>query len=153
MSETPTASGEKPDERRTEREDGFDFRGRFYRFHVSDVGKDLLLIDRFTGLPPHEFFEAVESRSIFEMMRAPMLLALVATSLRAEHQDWSVERIVRIVSDEPFGNIEWIFGDEEEAPAIDGPPAEAAAEEPSTSSPSAESSPSPTPPATSEPAT
>jgi hypothetical protein len=143
MSETPTASGDPTT--RTEREDGFEFDGAFYRFHVSDIGKDLLLIDRFTGLPPHEFFEAVESRSIFDLMRAPMLLALVSTSLRAAHPDWSVERIHRLVSEKPFGEIEWIFGDEEEGVAVDGPPSSTAEEE-STSSSSAESSPSPTPP-------
>ncbi len=145
MTETPTASGEEGP-----REDGFELDGRFYRFAVSTHNKDMMLIDRFTKLPPQEFFDAVESRSIFEMQRTPMLLALVATSVRAARPDWSVERITRVVEDRDFDSIVWIGGDEEERTDIDGPPSPAASAAATSESSPDESSPSPTPPEPSE---
>jgi hypothetical protein len=102
-------------------EGGFELHGEFYPWHVSDIGKDLMLIDRFSGLPVAEFFQVVEDD--FERGRAPILLTLVATSIRYKHQDWTVERIVRMVMDTNLGELVFVGGDEEEAkPEL--PPAE-----------------------------
>lgn len=93
-------------------EDGFEYQGTFYRWHVSDVGKDLILIDRFAQLPIADFFEQVEDR--VDRGRAPILLALVATSIRAEHPDWSIERIVRTVMDLNLSDLVFVDQDAEE---------------------------------------
>ena len=102
-------------------EDGFELDGTFYRWTVTDNGKDLMLIDRFTQMPIQEFFATVEDN--FDRGRAPILLAMIATSIRAEHPDWSVDRIARLVMDASLTDISFIGGDEEE-PA--NPPEEAA---------------------------
>lgn len=132
------------DEIRTE--DGFEFDGKFYAWHVTDCGKDLLLIDRLTGMPVDEFFEVIQDET--GQRRAPILLALVATSIRAGNPSWTVDRIVRIVLDKPLSEIVMIeaeaTGEGEQVPPGEGgktPP-----EEPAPSaSPAAESSPSSTP--------
>jgi hypothetical protein len=100
-------------------EDGFEYDGTFYRWHVSDMGKDLMLIDRFSNMPLHEFFEVVDDG--FDRGRAPILLTLIATSIRFGQPDWSVERIVRTVQNLSLGDIVFIDGDEEAAPEL--PPA------------------------------
>lgn len=115
-------------------EDGFELNGTFYRWHVSDMGKDLMLVDRFSNMPLHEFFELVDDG--FDRGRAPILLTLVATSIRFGHPDWSVERIVRTVQDLSLSDIEFITPDEEEEPEV--PPASEDEEKPtggSSSSP------------------
>jgi hypothetical protein len=77
------------------RENGFEYQSRFYPWHIGDTGKDLMLIDRFTGLSISEFFEAVDDAPT----RGGILLALVATSLRHGNPSWSVDRIFRLVSE------------------------------------------------------
>lgn len=100
-------------------DDGFELHGQFYRWHVSALGKDLMLIDRFSGLPVSEFFEIVEDD--FDRGRAPIMLSLIATSIRNGHPDWSVERIVRTVMDLSLDEVVFVNTDmEEPAP---GPPA------------------------------
>ena len=129
-------NGDKP------ADDGFELYGEFYRWHVTSKGKDLMLIDRFTEMPPQDFFAVLEDD--FDRSRAPILLALIATSIRNRHQDWSLERIVRTVMELDLGeDITFIDADVEEA---EGPPS-SAGEEPAaiSPSPSSESSPSPTP--------
>jgi hypothetical protein len=98
------------------REDGFEYQGRFYRWHCSDLGKDLMLIDRISGMPVTEFFETIEDE--FDRERAPVLLALIATSIRFGHPDWSVERIHRAVMNLNLSEIAFIDADEEEAPEL-----------------------------------
>ena len=93
-------------------EDGFELEGVFYRWQATDTGKDLMLIDRFTGLPVHEFFAIIEDN--FDRGRAPILLALMATSIRAKFPDRSVERIVRQVQDLSLGEVAFIDGEEPE---------------------------------------
>lgn len=116
--------------------DGFEYGGTFYPWHVSDMGKDLMLIDRFSNMPLHEFFEAVDDG--FDRGRAPILLTLIATSIRFGRPDWSVERIVRTVQDLSLSDVEFINPDEEEAePEL--PPAS----EGETTGPTGASSPSP----------
>lgn len=110
------------------REDGFELAGSFYRWSVSDVGKDLMLIDRFTGMPVSGFFEALEDEDA--RGRGPIMLAMIATSIRANHPDWSVERITRLVQATSLGDIEFIEADAEAQPV---PPAGGGETPPETS--------------------
>jgi hypothetical protein len=134
-------------------DDGFEYGGTFYRWHVSDMGKDLMLIDRFSGLPITEFFDVVDDEH--ERTRGPILLTLIATSIRNGHPDWSVERIARLVLGLSLSDVAFVNGDLEEddttlppsepAPApLPSPPPNV---EPSSSAPNGSSS-SPTPTAT-----
>lgn len=93
-------------------EDGFELDGTFYRWNLTDSGKDLMLIDRFTQMPVQEFFETVEDN--FDRGRAPILLAMLATSIRAGHPDWSVERIVRSVMALNLSAVVFVDADVEE---------------------------------------
>jgi hypothetical protein len=133
------------DSRRTE--DGFEYEGRFYRWACSDLGKDLMLIDRISGMPVTEFFETIEDS--FDRERAPVLLALIATSIRAGHPEWSVERIHRAVLNLSLSEIVFVDADAEELSQAVPPPlggeTPPSSDEPSNS-PSDDSSPSSTPP-------
>jgi hypothetical protein len=106
-----TASDEQP---QRSRDDGFEYQGTFYRWHVSDMGKDLMLIDRFSGLPVTEFFEVVDDEH--ERTRGPILLTLIATSIRNGRPAWSVERIVRTVMDLNLSEVDFVSADEEDEP-------------------------------------
>ncbi len=122
-------------------ESGFELGGRFYRWSISDTGKDLMLIDRFTGLPVNVFFELLEDEA--ERSRSPIILSMIACSVRAGNPEWSVERIVRLLMDTPLSEIVMINEDSEEQLV---PPAEGGTAEPPPSILSAvESSPSATP--------
>jgi hypothetical protein len=131
--------------------DGFEYRGEFYRFHVSDMGKDLMLIDRIAGMSVLDFFDIIDDDH--ERGRGPVLLTLIATSIRHKRPDWSVERIVRMVMELSLRDVTFLGGDSEEA-VLPPPPEQtrAPSDEPSRST-SNGSSPSSTPPAstTSEP--
>lgn len=131
------------DETTAAAEDGFEYQGTFYRWQVTDVGKDLMLIDRFAGIPVLDFFELVEDDH--ERARGPILLTLIATSIRARHPEWSVERITRLVMNLSLGEVSFLGGDEEEPPLV--PPAQEAAPPAAapSNSPSNGSSSSPTP--------
>jgi len=100
-------------------EEGFEYQGVFYKWRVSDVGKDLMLIDYFTHMPVQEFFDVVDDA--LERGRAPILMALMATSIRAHYPDRSVERISRMVMDIPLGDVSFVGGDEDAGVAIDIP--------------------------------
>jgi hypothetical protein len=102
-------------------EDGFEYQGEFYRWSVTDIAKDLMLIDRFAGLPIQEFFELVDDDH--ERGRGPILLTLIATSIRAGHPDWTVERVIRLVMDLNLGDVTFISGDEQEQAVGQVPPA------------------------------
>lgn len=125
-------------------EDGFEYQGVFYAWHVTDTGKDLRLIDHFTGLPVKEFFETVGDT--FDSGRGPILLALMATSVRHLRQEWSVERVARLIDGLSLSEVEFIEGGESDD---DGPPASAGAgpadkpESSSTSATGPEASPEP----------
>lgn len=101
------------------KDDGFELDGEFYRWHVTDTGKDLMLIDRFTSMPVADFFETIEDS--FDRGRAPILLALMATSIRNANPDWSVERVVRMVQGLSLGDVVFLDADAEAQPV---PPAE-----------------------------
>lgn len=96
----------------TPREDGFEYEGVFYRWHVSDVGKDLMLIDRIAGMPVTEFFETIEDE--IDRERAPVLLALIATSMRFRHPERSLERIHRTVMNLALSDVVFVDADEKE---------------------------------------
>lgn len=104
-----------------EGKDGFELDGDFYEWHVTDTGKDLMLIDQFAQMPVADFFETVEDS--VDRSRAPIVLALIATSIRHKHPSWSYERIARLVMSTPLSSYTFV-GDEEEV-AVD-PPARAA---------------------------
>lgn len=122
-------------------EDGFelvlpgDEQGTFFRWHVTDQGKDLMLIDRFTGMPVTEFFQLIEDS--FDRGRAPVLLAMIATSIRAKFPTWTVERVYRIVADLSLSSVTFIDADREEDQR---PPAGAVSEAETPSTPSADGS-------------
>lgn len=121
---------------------GFEWQGVFYPWKLSDTGKDLLLIDRITNMPVDEFFEVVEDEG--SVLRGSILLAMIATSLRAYHHTWSIERIYRSVMELSLSEDIEMFGMDEEEVVV---PLEAEVEvdpEPSTSL-VVVSSPSPTP--------
>lgn len=122
------------------REDGFELEGDFYRWKVTDTGKDLMLIDRFTGMPVADFFETIEDS--FDRGRAPVLLALMATSIRSQHPDWSVERIARLVQAVSLGDVTFVDSDAEAQPI---PPAKGGQTPPTSTQPLDGSSSSPTP--------
>lgn len=92
-------------------DDGFEYNGTFYHWHVSDIGKDLMLIDRFSGMPLGEFFDVVGDN--FDRGRGPILLTLIGTSIRFAHPEWSVERIVRMVMDMPLSDVHFVTADAE----------------------------------------
>jgi hypothetical protein len=91
-------------------EDGFEYDGTFYRWHISDVGKDLMLIDRFSGMAIDDFFAVIDDDH--ERTRAPILLSLIACSIRHEHPDWTIERITRMVMQLQLSAVTFIAGDE-----------------------------------------
>ena len=112
------------------KEDGFEYKlpddeeATFFRWSVTDGGKDLMLIDRFTGMPVHEFFAVIEDS--FDRGRAPVLLAMIATSIRANKPDWTPDRIIRVVQNMNLSDVEFIDAEEDEE-ANPVPPAEAGA--------------------------
>lgn len=118
-------------------EDGFEYQGVFYPWHVSDVGKDLRLIDHFTGMPVADFFQSVQDS--FDNGRGPVLLALIATSIRHLRQDWSVERVARMVDALSLSDVEFIESGEEAGedlpPRNAGDPPASKPGKPHTSSP------------------
>lgn len=116
-------------------------------------GKDLMLLDRIAQMSVEEFLDAVDAGT----GRAPVMMTMLATSIRAARPDWSVDRIYRLVTGELSG-MTFVAPDPDgdAGPPADGSEKDAPSDEPATSS-SAGSSPSPTPtghgtePLTSEP--
>jgi len=108
----------------TDQRDGFEYQGEFYTWSVTDIGKDLMLIDRFAALPIQEFFELVDDDH--ERGRGPILLTLIATSIRNGHPDWSVERVIRLVMDLNLGDVKFLAGDTQEEVPGQIPPAQTA---------------------------
>jgi hypothetical protein len=136
----------------SEERDGFEWKNEFYRWSVSDIGKDLMLIDRIAQMPASEFIDMMGE--IGENERAPILLGLIATSIRAGHPDWSVDRIYRVVMGLSLSSdIEFISSggtedddDEKEEERGVGPPAVAAG--PPSAAPSRSTSNGSSPPST-----
>lgn len=105
---------------------GFEWNGRFYRWSVTDLGKDLMLIDRIAQMPPTAFMDMIGD--VDEAERTPVILALVATSLRLGHPEWSVDRIYRTVMGISLGgDLTFVSAGEGDA----DPPPEAASQPPS----------------------
>ncbi len=109
-------------------QDGFEYKipgedeASFFAWTVSDGGKDLMLIDHFTHLPIHEFFALIDDE--FDQSRAPVLLAMMATSIRAKYPDWTPERIIRTVQNLKLSEVTMVNAEADEAPRVD-PPVEA----------------------------
>lgn len=91
---------------------GFELDGEFYSWSVTDQGKDLMLIDRFTQMPMPEFFQSIEDG--FDGGRIPVLLAMIATSIRAGHPEWTVQRIAKLVEETRLTDVVMLSGDAEE---------------------------------------
>lgn len=100
---------------------GFEINGEFYKWTASDSAKDLMLIDEFTKMPASMFYEAIDDD--LERGRGPIMLALMATSIRAKHPDWSVTRVARLIYDTPLSEVVYIgTGETEEEGDADSPP-------------------------------
>lgn len=129
---------------------GFDYRGRFYPWHLSDHGKDLLLIDTFARMPADEFFELMDTGE-WDTKSTPMLLTLVATSLRNGNPSWSFEKLERTVMNTPISEFDFILEDAEDAEEDDaGPPAPTGPSSTGEQEQQTGSSPSSTPPDSSD---
>ncbi len=106
-------------------QDGFEYKipgeeeATFFAWTVSDGGKDLMLIDHFTHLPIYEFFTLIDDE--FDRSRAPILLAMMATSIRAKHTDWTPERIIRTVQNLQISEVTMVDAEADEAPRVDPP--------------------------------
>ena len=126
---------------------GFEYKGQFYAWKVGDTGKDLMLIDKFSGMSITDFFALIDDD--VDSGRAPVVLAMIACSIRAGHPDWSVERITRTVMNLSLSeDIAFMDADSEEVtPDPTAAPAEASAPPTggASTSPSNGSSPSSTP--------
>lgn len=138
------------DERQTADEIGFELGGDFYPLTVNvDNGKDLMLIDRLTSMPTEDFRDAISDGA--ELGRGPIMLAVLACSIRARHPSWTIERILRIVTGD-LAELTFIGAADDQEVETSDPPADAASQaasqQPSapTASPSAGSSPPSTPP-------
>ncbi len=131
-------------------QDGFEYKipgedeATFFPWTVTDGGKDLMLIDHFTHLPIHEFFTLIDDE--FDRSRAPILLVMMATSIRAKNPDWTPERIIRTVQNLNISDVTMVDAEEDEAPRVDPP-----AEETSTGEKSSSESKSSATPAASSP--
>lgn len=118
---------------------GFEYAGLFYEWHLSTIGKDLLLIDRISGMSVEEFFELVEDK--YDLTRPAVMLTLVATSMRHRHPDRSVERLFRTVMDLDMADVNVVGGDDDEEGDEDGPPSSGGDVPSDTSSPTLHGSP------------
>src|SRR3954470_4515414 len=139
------------------KEDGFEYKlpddeeATFFPWKVNVEGaKDMLIIDSFTQLPIDVFHEKLQDG--FERRRGPFLLALIATSIAAKHQDWTVQRIVRLVENLDFSKFTGIDAGDEEAGDVAVPPetGEPTSENSSSPSDGSSSSATPTPESTSD---
>jgi hypothetical protein len=122
-------------------ESGFEYDSDFYPWSISTIGKDLMLIERFARMSLPEFYELVDDG--FDLGRPSLLLTMIATSIRAGHPDWSVERISRAVENLELGELHMIDGDQGE-PELPPPAAETSTGGKSAS-PSRSTSSAPTP--------
>ena len=116
---------------------GFELEGQFYPWNVTTRGHDLVLIDRIAGIPPQEFFDLVEDE--YDLSRAPVTLALIATSIRNRHPERSLERIQRMVMaidlSDDSDDITFIGVDDGDLEGAGSPPAEGGQTSPSAVSP------------------
>ena len=123
-------------------EPGFEYQSEFYPWHVTDMGKDLMLIDRISGMGLGEFRDSLDDFDL-DTGPAPLLLTLLATSIRHRHPGWPVDRIVRMVEGMSLSEVEFVGLEEPVAPLAE--PAVTPTGEPARSQNNG-SSPSSTPP-------
>jgi hypothetical protein len=108
-------------------QDGFKWQGEFFPFTLS-VGhpKDIVLTERITRIPIFEYERLAKSGDP-ALRSGSMLVGLMATSVRAKHPDWDVERIERFVYDLDIENDDFEMieasQEEEEIPPESAPAA------------------------------
>lgn len=103
-----------------EPQDGFKWRGEFFPFVLNGAHpKDIVLVERITKIPIFEYERRAEAGDP-ALRSGSMLVALMATSIRAKHPDWDVERIERWTYDLDFTSDDFEMieseGEEEETP-------------------------------------
>lgn len=119
-------------------ESGFEYGEEFYPWSITTKGKDLQIVDRVSDIPIPEFFRMLDDS--VDLQRAPIVLALIGTSLRARHPEWSVKRIVRLLEEIDLSDVEFVGVEEEDEEKEEPDPTEEAESpptEPSSSSPDA----------------
>lgn len=135
------------------RDVAFELDGRVYELKMK-LGhpKDMLLLDRITGGRALEIAAAAEAEAddpdALESWGPTWTIAVVATSIRAAHPDWSVERVYdRVMRIEDIdAEIAWLGG-ESEAQQLPPAPSGDESTQPTSSTSSADdslSSPTPT---------
>jgi hypothetical protein len=108
------------------------------------TSKAMQIIDRCTALPLDEFWDAMEDPR--QRARGPILMAMLGLSIRAARPTWTVERIMDIVGEADWTNVDLVAGDDtEEAVEGDEDPLPVSEDESNSALPSNESSPSSTP--------
>jgi hypothetical protein len=104
--------------------------------------KDMKLIDRCTAMPLDEFAAAFDDPT--QRGRGPIMLAMIALSIKAKYPDWSVERIMRVVDDLEMPAVAFIDGSDDQGEEDKTDPLSESETEPATvrsfGSPSADSS-------------
>lgn len=94
-------------EREQKPEAGFWIKDDFYPWTLNDGVKDLILLDRVTGgMPTGEFFAAVRDED--ERGRGPVLIGMMALSVRATHPEWSVNKIERFFDALDLNDVEYV---------------------------------------------
>jgi hypothetical protein len=90
-----------------------DREAEFFPFVVGMSGaKDLKIIDYCTmGMPLDEFASALEDP--VARNRGTIMLAMMGTSIRAQHPDWTVERIAYLIDEIDLNDVEFLKGEED----------------------------------------
>lgn len=100
--------------------------------------KDMMIIDRLTRMPLDEFAEAFEDPT--QRGRGPIMLTMIALSIKSKYPDWSVERILAVVDQVELPEIAYIDAAEEDDEPTPLPESEPGSDAQSFGSPSGDSS-------------
>lgn len=99
-----------------DQEPGFEYKDEFYPWAQTRFGgKDIIIIDRITGMQLDEFQDAITDET--SPLRGVTLLAVMGIAMRAKHPSWSPERIYRTMLDLDLGDVNFVGGDDEDPPA------------------------------------
>jgi len=101
--------------------------GDVIEWNIGDGVKDLILIDKVTmGMPTAEFYGAI--RDAEQRGRGPVLLGMLALSVRAAHPDWSLRVIEDMIMNMDFETLTYydsngkpITDEQEEEAPVDPP--------------------------------
>jgi hypothetical protein len=101
------------------KQDGFTWEGEFYPFVVNGGHpKDIVLVERIARIPIFEY-ERLAASGDPALSSGSMLIALMATSIRAKHPDWNVEDVERFVFNVDLGSDSFdLVKSDEEAGAV-----------------------------------